>query len=149
AHGYDVRVFDNLCNEVHGHKTKWPPYLSSDVELIVGDIQDAEAVKKAVRGVDAVFHFAGMVGAAQSMYEIRRYTSVNNLGTAILMESLIQNPVERLIVASSMSIYGEGSYTTLTGETISVAARNPDQLRRQEWDLIGQDGEQLIAVPTA
>src|ERR1041385_4035317 len=80
--GHHVRVFDNLLSQVHGHETKWPPYLNTDVELIVGDVQDSEAVAKAVRGVDAVFHFAAMVGVGQSMYEIRKYTSVNNLGRA-------------------------------------------------------------------
>src|ERR1051326_5831681 len=147
--GYEVRVFDNLCSQVHGHEKAWPPYLSSDVEFIIGDIQDPESVGRAVRGVDAVFHFAAMVGVGQSMYEIRRYTSVNNLGTAILMESLIDNPVERLIVASSMSIYGEGSYTTTAAQTVSVTERNFDQLRRGEWEVFGCDGQPLIPIPTA
>src|SRR5690349_18563910 len=95
--GYDVRVFDNLCSQVHGRETKWPANLNREAEFIIGDIEDAGAVARAVHGVDAVFHFAAMVGVGQSMYEIRRYTSVNNVGTAILMEALIQNPVERLI----------------------------------------------------
>src|SRR5215467_8796975 len=138
--GYDVRVFDNLCSQVHSHGTKWPAYLNSDLEFIAGNIEDADAIARAVHGVDAVFHFAAMVGVGQSMYEIRRYTSVNNVGTAILMEVLIQNPVERLIVASCMSIYGEGAYKTTSAEKISVAERSLDQLRKAEWELFGTDG---------
>src|SRR5438477_7280215 len=108
--GYGVRVLDSLSSQVHGPDRKTPDYLNPDVELIVEDIRNPEAVRKALRGVDAVFHFVAIVGVGQSMYDIARYTSVNNYGTAILLEALVEHPVERLIVASSMSIYGEGLY---------------------------------------
>src|SRR5215813_14133519 len=97
THGYEVRVFDNLCSQVHGQEKKWPAYLNADVEKIIGDVQNAESVGKALSGVDAVFHFAAMAGAAQSMYEIRKYAAANTLGTAVLMEGLIQQPVERVV----------------------------------------------------
>ena len=146
--GYDVRVLDNLSSQVHGHERKWPPYLNSEAELMIGDVEDADALAKAVRGVDAVFHLAAMVGAGQSMYEIRRYTSANNVGTATLMELLSRNSVERLVIASSMSVYGEGSYKTSSGETVCAAERSLEQLRKAEWELFGPDGRQLIPVPT-
>ena len=91
-HGYRVRVLDNLAVQVHGPNGRRPGYLDPDVELIVDDIRDAEAVRRALDGVDAVYHFVAMVGVGQSMYELVRYTDVNNLGTAILLEALISGP---------------------------------------------------------
>src|ERR1019366_2542160 len=117
--GYKVRVLDNLSSQVHGPERTIPKYLNPDVELIVEDICNAEAVRKALRGVDAVYHFVAMVGVGQSMYELARYTSVNNYATAVLLEALIEHPVDRLIVASSMSIYGEGLYRASDGTTYS------------------------------
>src|SRR4051794_33211310 len=101
AHGYRVRILDNLCEQVHGKNTQWPLYLSKHVEFIKGDIRDAAKVRQALVGIDAVYHYAAMVGVGQSMYEIKAYTDVNSIGTAVLMESLSKRPVEKLIVASS------------------------------------------------
>src|SRR5690349_14948797 len=108
--GYEVRVLDNLASQVHGPCCQKPAYLDPEIELIRGDVRDPDKVRTALRGMDAVFHFAAMVGVGQSMYEVAAYTSVNNEGTANLLQALIQQPVERLIVASSMSLYGEGLY---------------------------------------
>lgn len=115
SQGYTVRVLDNLSPQVHGCDAKRPAYLDQDVELVAGDVRSPEAVTKALTGIDAVYHFAATVGVGQSMYEIRRYTEVNNLGTATLLEALIERPVERLVVASSMSVYGEGLYRAPDG----------------------------------
>ncbi len=108
--GYRVRVLDNLCSQVHGAGQQRPDYLSPDVDLIVGDVRDQDAVKRALKGVDSVYHFAAAVGVGQSMYQIHSYTDINNMGTATLLQALIDQPVKRLVVASSMSIYGEGLY---------------------------------------
>ena len=108
--GHSVKVLDNLSEQVHGADCARPSYLHPDVELIKGDVLDKQAVKNALKDADRVYHFAANVGVGQSMYEIARYTRVNNLGTAILLEALIEHPVEKLVVASSMSIYGEGMY---------------------------------------
>src|SRR3954467_9669630 len=108
--GYDVRVLDNLSEQVHGKDCDRPDYLNSDVDLMIGDVRDPYKVKQALKGVDAVYHYAAMVGVGQSMYEIKEYTDVNNLGTAVVLEALVKNPVEKLVIASSMSIYGEGLY---------------------------------------
>jgi dTDP-L-rhamnose 4-epimerase len=148
THGYEVRVFDNLCSQVHGHETKWPTYLHRDVEKILGDVRNVDAVRKAVKGVDAVIHLAAMVGVGQSMYEIRNYTAANNLGAATIMEVLIEHPVERLIVASCMSIYGEGLYQTPAGKSVAVPERSLDQLQNAQWELRTTDGEELQPVAT-
>src|SRR5690606_26898599 len=113
--GYQVRVVDNLSEQVHGKERKRPEYLDPNVELQIGDVRDKQAIKKALEGIDAVFHLAAMVGVGQSMYELREYTEVNNLGTATLLEALIENPVEKLIVASSMSSDAEGRYKDADG----------------------------------
>src|SRR3954465_11975321 len=78
ARGYRVRVLDNLSPQVHGNRgATRPEYLSEDVELIVGDVRDADAVRRSLAGVDAVYHLAAAVGVGQSMYEIAHYTAVN------------------------------------------------------------------------
>ncbi len=110
AQGDEVRVLDNLTPQVHGPSGQPPAYLSPDAELIVGDVRDREALRRALDGVTAVSHQASAVGVGQSMYDIARYTDVNVGGTALLLDVLAteQHTVERLVVASSMSIYGEG-----------------------------------------
>jgi dTDP-L-rhamnose 4-epimerase len=147
-HGYHVRSLDNLSEQVHGADPVRPAYLHPDVELVRGDICDPAAVRSALQGVDAVFHFAAMVGVGQSMYELVRYTDVNNLGTAVLLEALLQNPVQRLVVASSMSIYGEGLYRNARGELVAGAERDLEQLKAHDWELRDLSGESLTPVPT-
>lgn len=147
-HGYRVRALDDLTPQVHGPGKKRPAYLAKEVELVVGDVRDREAVAHALDGVDAVFHFAAAVGVGQSMYEIERYTSVNNVGTAVLMQQLIERPVKRLVVASSMSVYGEGLFRDEAGAVREASGRTFDQLRRGEWELRSPRGERLVPVPT-
>jgi dTDP-L-rhamnose 4-epimerase len=139
-HGYRVRVLDNLDAQVHGETIARPSYLSNEVELVRGDIRDAVAVARALRGVDAVFHFAAAVGVGQSMYEIERYTDVNNRGTAVLLEALSRAPVSRLVVASSMSVYGEGAYVDRRGEVADVPERSVERLRAGEWEPASERG---------
>ena len=146
--GYDVRVLDNLSEQVHGKNCERPEYLNQDVELIRGDIRDPAKVKQAIKGVDAVYHYAAMVGVGQSMYEITNYTDVNNLGTAVLLEALIKNPVEKLVVASSMSIYGEGLYKNKAGLTKSGVERKLEQLRSGNWETYDDEGNVLIPYAT-
>lgn len=145
--GYAVRALDNLSPQVHGETTR-PEYLSRDVELIAADIRDANAVARALKGVDAVYHFAAMVGVGQSMYEIANYTDANGGGTAVLLEALAKKRVERLIVASSMSIYGEGLYADRRGKRIEPEERTMEQLKAHDWEVRGPDGEPLKPVPT-
>ena len=148
AAGHRVRVLDSLAPQVHGESARRPDYLDSSVELVVGDVCDPAAVRAALKGVDAVFHFASAVGVGQSMYEVVHYTRVNNLGTAVLLEALIQAPVRRLVVASSMSLYGEGLYRDASGRVRTVGERSLEQLRRGEWEFRDADGSALVPVPT-
>jgi dTDP-L-rhamnose 4-epimerase len=95
-----------------------------------------------------VYHFAAMVGVGQSMYEIERYTSVNNVGTAVLLEALIEKPVERLVVASSMSIYGEGLFRDADGNLVTAGERDREQLKARDWEVRDAQGRPLTPVPT-
>ena len=147
-HGYQVRSLDNLAEQVHGPEADRPGYLSPEVELVRGDVRDPRAVARALAGVDAVYHLAAAVGVGQSMYEIAAYTGINNLGTAVLLEALAQYPVERLVVASSMSIYGEGLYRAAGGRVVPGRERSREQLVAHDWELRGEDGEALTPVPT-
>lgn len=147
-HGYRVRVLDALSAQVHGAGQRRPQYLHEDVELQIGDVRDPAAVHRALRGVEAVYHFAAAVGVGQSMYEVAHYTSINNLGTAVLLEQLAKHPLQRLIVASSMSIYGEGAYRDAAGQLRCVPERTLDQLQRDQWELRDASGPPLEPVPT-
>lgn len=146
--GYRVRAFDNLSAQVHGPEKTRPEYLDKDVELVIGDVRDPDAMRRALKGIDGVFHFAAMVGVGQSMYEIVKYTEINNTGTAVLLETLMEHPVERLIVASSMSVYGEGLYRAPDGRTYNRAERTLGQLRRGHWEIRNPKGELLTPIPT-
>lgn len=148
VHGYSVRALDNLSEQVHGAGAIRPDYLNPEVELITGDIRDRDAVRRALRGIDAVFHFAAMVGVGQSMYEVADYTEINNLGTAVLLEELIAEPVDKLVLASSMSLYGEGLYGTADGEPAAAVERPLSQLRAGDWDTRSDRGEILTPIPT-
>jgi dTDP-L-rhamnose 4-epimerase len=148
ANGYSVCALDSLVPQVHGPERKRPPYLSPEVELIVADIRDAAALTRALQRVDQVVHLVALVGVGQSMYQIDEYTAVNNLGTATLLQALSRHPVERLIVASSMSIYGEGLYRDASGKVQPGRPRTLEQLKIGDWELRGEDGEALTPVAT-
>jgi dTDP-L-rhamnose 4-epimerase len=148
ARGHAVRALDDLSPQVHGDAARRPAYLAADVDLHVGDVRDGVAARRALRGVDAVFHLAARVGVGQSMYEVARYTSVNGLGTAVLLEALVERPVERLVVASSMSLYGEGLYRDRAGNVVAGTERPLEQLTRRSWELAGEDGTPLEPIPT-
>ena len=153
-HGYRVRALDNLIPQVHGASNdpalagERPTYLSDDVELIVGDVRDPVVVARALDKVDAVVHLAAAVGVGQSMYQIAHYTATNNLGTAVLLEALAAQPVERLVVASSMSLYGEGLYQHPDGQTVVAASRDLAALKSGNWEVRDAQGAALIPVPT-
>jgi dTDP-L-rhamnose 4-epimerase len=135
--GYSVRIFDNLSPQVHSHGQEKPGYLNPEAEFVMGDIRDKEALGRALQGVRAIFHKAAVVGVGQSMYEIARYIEHNAWGTAVLLELLASGKynVEKLIVASSMSIYGEGKYTCPTCGVVFPKLRPIKQLQNQEWEV--------------
>ena len=143
-HGYRVRVLDSFIEQVHPQGAARDPILDG-TDLVVGDVRDAAAVRRSLRGVDEVIHLAAEVGVGQSMYAIDRYVSVNDLGTAVLVQALTEQRVKRVVVASSMSIYGEGLYETDGGELVEDAVRVRDGAA---WDPVGPRGERLHPLPT-
>jgi dTDP-L-rhamnose 4-epimerase len=147
-----VRALDNLDPQVHGTGER-PLYLDAAVELHIADVRDHEAVARALDGIDAVYHFAAAVGVGQSMYEIERYTSVNAIGAAVVLEEVLERreAIRKLVVASSMSIYGEGQYRNpRSGEAgIAPGIRPETQLAAQQWELLANDGGPLEPEPTA
>jgi dTDP-L-rhamnose 4-epimerase len=145
--GHEVRILDSLIEQVHGDRER-PEDLSPDVELIRADIRNGDAVAKALKGVDSVIHLAAEVGVGQSMYAVERYTSVNDVGTAILFEKLIDDPVRRVVTASSMSIYGEGLYVDADGNVVQEARRQGRTSDEQSWDPVDAQGRPLTPIAT-
>lgn len=148
AHGYRVRALDNLTQQVHGPHPTRPAHLDPRVELLVGDVRNPHDVARSLLDVDAVFHLAAAVGVGQSMYEIAEYTSVNCAGTAVLLDALVKHPIRRLVVASSMSIYGEGLYRCASGAVHRAAARSAEQLQAAQWEPLDELGRPLEPLPT-
>ena len=152
AEGHEVRALDDLDPQVHAGGER-PDYLDPAVELVVGDVRDREALGAALDDVEAVVHFAAAVGVGQSMYEIERYTAINSLGCAVLLEEVVarRDRIGKLLVASSMSIYGEGQHANpKTGERGLAPGLRPEaQLARREWDVLADDGTPLVPEPTS
>jgi dTDP-L-rhamnose 4-epimerase len=149
AKGHEVVVFDNLTPQVHGPGL--PGYLSPEVEFIEGDMRDLEAVRRAIQGVDVIFHMAAAVGVGQSMYEISNYIAANTLGTAHLLQALLDTKIRinKLIVASSMSIYGEGKYLCVNCGEMAPRPRTNQQLKQKSWETrCPQCGVDLTPLPT-
>ena len=146
--GHRVRVLDALISPVHADGAARPAWLAPEVDFRVGDVLDPRAVEQALEGVDAVYHFAAMVGAGQSMYRLSDYTAVNNEGTAVLLEAISRRPVGRLIVASSMNVYGEGLCRSPAGPLVPGRLRPLDRLRARQWELADADGRPLTPVAT-
>ena len=173
-HGYGVRIFDSLEPQVHGvlreraqhgdgpramsagrQATRVTPplpeylaHVQDDLEFVVGDVRDREAVVQALDGVDYLFHQAALVGVPQSMYDIRRYTDVNALGGATVVDAVVNTPavrarLQQMVVASSMSIYGEGAYRCAVHGAVAPKLRPVEQLQRGEWAMrcpVGAEG---------
>jgi dTDP-L-rhamnose 4-epimerase len=148
SRNYKVRALDSLVPQVHGPERRRPQYLDPEVELLTGDIRDREAVSRALEGIDAVIHLVALVGVGQSMYQIEEYTSVNNCGTATLLQALTTHPVECLVVASSMSIYGEGLYRDSDGNIRTAQDRTLEQLKMGQWEICDSRRRPLTPVPT-
>lgn len=138
--GHKVRVYDNLEPQVHGglrEQGRWPVYSNLDAEYILGDVRDRDALCRAIDGVDVIFHEAAMVGVGQSMYQVQRYMDVNTTGTAVLLDILAneKHRVRKLVVASSMSIYGEGAYDCPDHGRVYPRLRSKEQLAAHDWEM--------------
>lgn len=133
--GHSVVIFDNLEEQVH--LGKMPQYLNKNAEFIKGDVSNRDALKNAIKDVDAIIHEAAAVGVGQSMYQIQKYVNANNLGTAVLLDILAneEHDVKKLIVAGSMSSYGEGSYECEKCGTVEPGLRAEQQMMQKDWEI--------------
>lgn len=133
--GHTVRIYDNLEPQVH--QGKIPEYLNKEAEFIQGDVRDYERLKKALDGVEVVFHKAAAVGVGQSQYQIKHYVDVNIGGTANLLDIIAneKTKVSKIIVAASMSSYGEGQYECETCGKVNPPLRPEEQMEAQDWEL--------------
>ena len=143
--GHHVRVYDALLPQVHGPEQTPPDYLNPEAEFVKGDVRDREALAGALGDVDVVYHLAAAVGVGQSMYQIQYYTEANTLGGAVLLDLLAntRHQVRKIIVASSMSIYGEGKYECGHCGVVYPRLRTEAQLKARDWEMkcpkCGQD----------
>jgi len=148
--GHEVRILDNLDKQVH-QTGKPPEWLNEKAEFMQGDVREKEDLKKAFEGVEVLFHEAAAVGVGQSMYELNYYVDVNTRGTANLLEFLVneKHDVKKMMVAASMSEYGEGLYECeACGEKMKPALRSEEQMKQHKWEPLCKCGKELKAIPT-
>jgi dTDP-L-rhamnose 4-epimerase len=151
AHGHHVIVVDALVSQVHGPHTQQPRFLSGEATFIRADLCDREQWVDVLSGVDAVIHLAAEVGVGQSMYEIVRYVRGNSLATAVLLEALLdhRDHIGKIVVASSMSIYGEGAYLCPNCGVIYPRTRQNEDVQRHQWEMrCATCGEVATPIPT-
>lgn len=155
--GHQVRILDALSPQIHGAVPANTGWLAADARLDFqrGSVADPAAVARALDGVQAVIHLASETGTGQSMYEIDRYAHENVQGTAVLMQALVNNRgngVERVLLSSSRSVYGEGTYVPAVspgGPRITPPARTAARLKARQWEPVcPETGEVLRLVPT-
>jgi dTDP-L-rhamnose 4-epimerase len=152
SRGKKIRILDALVPQVHGEDAVWPVWVPDSIDRIRGDVRDPAVWREALQGIDVVYHLAAEVGVGQSMYEITRYMEANTMGTAHLLELLVQGDykVQKLVVASSMSIYGEGAYQTQAGEVVYPVERSAQRISRREWEMTLPGSEEpVIPIPTS
>ncbi len=130
--GWSVRVLDSLQPRVHAHGK--PKHLSADIEFIRGDVRNRSDWEEALDGVDCVSHQAAY---QDYVPEYSEFSSTNVVGTALLFEVIAARrlPVQRIVVASSQSVYGEGQYTCPQHETVLPNPRLLAQLEHAQWDV--------------
>ena len=144
SHGYGVTVLDAFIGQVHDGAAADP---SNDIRLVRGDVRDRACLNDALQGASGIIHLAAEVGVGQSMYEIDRYVGANDLGTATVLQAVIDHPVRRIVVASSMSVYGEGRYAS-NGAACGLIRRSQARVRAGQWEPVAPDGGRLEPVAT-
>lgn len=152
--GYSVTVLDNLSEQIHGENPELDSQLylniKDKVHFIKGDVTNKEDVLKALQNKQAVIHLASETGTGQSMYEIERYNKVNVMGTAVLLDALIndENNVQKIILSSSRAVYGEGKYVNSSSEFVYPNQRLSQQMEQGFFEMTDEEGKILQAFPT-
>ncbi|MEQ1757958.1 MAG: SDR family NAD(P)-dependent oxidoreductase [Vicinamibacterales bacterium] len=133
--GYNVTVLDNLEPQVHRTGT-WPSYANAKATYVKGDVRDRQVFEPLVLAAQAVVHFGAAVSVGQSMYQVDRYVDVNTRGTALLLDILVnaKHSVEKVLVASSIGVYGEGAYACPTHGMVAPTIRTEQQLAAHDWE---------------
>lgn len=147
--GYRVRILDNLEEQVH--RGKKPKYLNAKAEFIKGDVRDYQAFGRALQGIEVVYHLASRVGVGQSNYDIKNYTDVNIGGTANLLDTVVNQklPVKKIILAASMSSYGEGLYRCKQCGIVQPPLRDAAKADNGDWEVYCPNCKSiLIPIPT-
>src|SRR5271156_5973857 len=139
AAGWQVSVLDTLESQVHGACAERPAYLHREAEFVRGDTRDTALVDRLLARTDVVFYEAALVGVGQSMYDIARYVAGNTMAAATFLETVLRHRdhIRKMVVASSMSCYGEGQYVDPAGRPVTVRPRPRAQLERREWEMVG------------
>jgi dTDP-L-rhamnose 4-epimerase len=153
SQGHAVTILDNFLSQVHGDRQTLSGDISAHVRLVMGDVADAAALRSALEKADAVVHFAAETGTGQSMYEVSRYARTNLQGTALLYDLLAKTPrhnVEKIVVASSRSIYGEGAYLCASHGVVYPKPRTSEEKRAGLFDPVCPVcSEPCESVPTS
>lgn len=147
--GHRVRVLDALVSQVH--EEQGPRNVNPAAEFVRGDVCDGDTLARALDGVEAIYHEAAEVGVGQSMYEIQKYVRANDYGTAVLLEALSErrSQIRKLVVASSMSIYGEGAYECPGCGIVHPHLRPTSQLLDRQWEFSCPNCQQILKpLPT-
>lgn len=150
AKGFQVRVLDNLYKQIHP-SGKLPAYFNKKAQFIKGDVTNRKDWLKALEDMDAVYHMAAAVGVGQSMYEIEHYVKVNSLGTALLLDILAnkKHGIKKIIVAASMSSYGEGTYKCKKCGDVRPPLRNEANLAKKDFNVYCPNCSQIVTpIPT-
>jgi len=146
--GHRVRVFDSLDPRVHGLGYSRPPNVHREAELVVGDLRNADLLQRALERVEVVFHLAARIGLTDARAAGDGFCSVNSVGTKVLMRAIASQSVRRVILTSSMRVYGEGLYRDPGGLPTTPPWRSPEQLDAGRWEPLGPRGEPLVAAAT-
>jgi dTDP-L-rhamnose 4-epimerase len=150
AREYRVTVLDNLEPQVHRSGT-WPSYANQKAEYVRGDVRDRALFEPLVLASDAVVHFGAAVSVGQSMYQVDRYVDVNTRGTALLLDILVnaRHHVQKVLVASSIGVYGEGAYRCSTHGPVAPGIRGEAQLAARDWEQrCPLCGQHVTSIPT-
>lgn len=151
--GYNVTALDNLSPQIHGKNYQNSPQfssLTSDINFIKGDVTIRKDLEKAIKNQDVIIHLAAETGTGQSMYEIEKYNHVNVYGTALLMDVLVntKNSVQKVVLASSRAVYGEGKYVDANSKIVYPSVRLDSALKEGRFNITSLNGEKLTPLPT-